>query len=360
VINLTILVIIAVCLINRKYWGLGSRLMLYMAGGWWAGHLLLIRVLHLDMNPPRGDTWAAYLGLVLGILVFCWRNQQPGIAFATIASGFLGGMGFALGTSVKLIVMSSGFTTNWHSVMEQTQGLFLGIALAISLGLLIKRAPQIVDDPPVRRWTEVYCVAFVLCLLPYLNFRRSPGEWTKEIEGLTDKLYGISIAADLMPSRGFIGWMDFVFIALGFAMVLLMIHHLRRPIPFIPQSWIGKGQLFYLVFLWTIVFINFALVLPRFTPIRLVTEWFITLNAIACTVLIVYGCEARSRVAVEIAEPAPFFPWIRNAVVFGLLGCAVVSIIGWSAKKAIYGDRFTGIIYQNQIRFGPDNTNTVK
>jgi len=37
VINLTILVVIAVCLIRRQYWGLGSRLMLYMAGGWWAG-----------------------------------------------------------------------------------------------------------------------------------------------------------------------------------------------------------------------------------------------------------------------------------------------------------------------------------
>lgn len=360
VINLTILVVIAVCLINRRYWGLGSRLMLYMAGGWWVGNLLLIRVLHLDMNPPRGDTWAGYLGLVVGIVAFCWRDRQGGIAFATIATGFLGGIGFALGTAVKLVVMSSGFNTNWHSVMEQSQGFFLGIALAIALGLLIGRAPQIDEESRTRRWTEVYCVAFVLCLLPYLNFRRSPGEWTKEIEGLTDKLYGISIAADLMPSRGFIGWLDFVFIALGFAMILLLIHHLRRPIPFIPKSWMGKGQLFYLVFLWTIVVINFALVLPRFTPIRLVTEWFITLNAIVCTVLLVYGCAARSDRRVEIAADTPYLPWIRNAIVFGLLGAAVVSVAGWGAKRAIYGDRPTANVTQDQIRFGPKNTNTIK
>jgi hypothetical protein len=360
VINLTILVVIVVCLIRRQYWGLGSRLMLYMAGGWWAGNILLIRVLHIDMNPPRGDTWAGYLGLVFGIVAFCWRNKQGGIAFATIATGFLGGVGFALGTAVKLIVMSSGFNTNWHSVMEQTQGFFLGIALAITLGLLIGRAPTIVDEPRTRRWTEVFSVVFVLCVLPYLNFRRSPGEWTKEIEGLTDKLYGISISADLMPSRGFVGWLDFVFIALGFAMILLLILHLKKPIPLIPESWTGKGQLFYLVFLWTIVVINFAMVLPRFTPIRLVTEWFMTLNAIACTVLLVYACFARSEGTVEIASETSYSPWIRNAIVFGLMGAAVVSCAGWSVKKALYGDRFAGLIYQDQIRFGPNNTNTVR
>ena len=141
----------------------------------------------------------------------------------------------------------------------------------------------------------------MLCVLPYLNFRRSPGEWTKEVEGLTDKLYGISISADLMPRGASIGWLDFVFIVLGFAMVLLLMLHLRQPIAFIPQTWTGKGQLFYLVFLWTIVSMNFMLVLPRFTPIRLVTEWFMTLNAIACTILLVYACFARSGRAVNIA-----------------------------------------------------------
>ena len=106
--------------------------------------------------------------------------------------------------------------------------------------------------------------------------------------------------------------------------------------------------------------INFAMVLPRFTPIRLVTEWFMTLNAIACTVLLVYACFARSEGTVEIASETSYSPWIRNAIVFGLMGAAVVSCAGWSVKKALYGDRFAGLIYQDQIRFGPNNTNTVR
>src|SRR5439155_2719101 len=132
--------------------------------------------------------------------------------------------------------------TNWHSVMEQSQGFFLGIALAITLGLLMARAPVHRDEPRVRPWTEVFSVTFVLCVLTYLNFRRSPGEWVKEVANLQPQLYGISIAGDLMPSRGFIGWFEMFYFAIAFAMVLLLVLHLRRPLPFIPPGWLGKGQ----------------------------------------------------------------------------------------------------------------------
>ncbi len=331
-------VALAVGLVKRKYWGRGCALIVYMGLGWCAGHLLLIELLHLDMNPPRGDSWAGYLGLAGGILVFCWRYRMGGVGFATLAVGFLGGIGFALGSAVKVVIMASGFDTNWHSIMEQTQGFFIGIAIAVGLGLLIQRAPQISDSPPVRPWTEAYCVVFVLCLLPYLNIRRSPGEWTKEIATLTPRLYGIPISGDLLPSRGFIGWLDIVYLAIAFAMIFLLALHLRRPLPFIPADWLGKGQLFYLVFLWSIVTLNFIDVLPRFTPIRLVTEWFITLNAVACTILLIYGCFA-ARAGVPAALPdRPYLPWIRNVVVFGILGVVIACFASWGAKQAIYGE----------------------
>ncbi len=352
--------VLLVVIVRRKYWGLGSSMILYMAGGWCAGHLFLIELLHLDLNPPRGDSWAGYLGMIGGILVFCWRNQQGGIGFATLAVGFLGGIGFALGTAVKLMVMSSGFNTNWHSVMEQTQGFFLGIAIAIGIGLLIRRAPEMIDTPRIRRWTEVFSVTFVLCLLTYLNFRRSPGEWTKEIATLTPQLYGIHIAADFLPSRGFIGWFEMIYIPLALAMILLLVIHLRRPLAFIPQDWLGKGQLFYLVFLWSIVLINFVHVLPRFTPIRLVTEWFMTLNAIACTILLVFGCfRPMVRPATEPSTKS-YFPWIRNSVVFGIVGAILVCFLGLGAKRVFWGDKPAGIVNTDQIRFGPNNTNTIK
>jgi hypothetical protein len=112
--------------------------------------------------------------------------------------------------------------------------------------------------------------------------------------------------------------------------------------------------------------INFMLVIPRFTPIRLVTEWFMTLNAIACTVLLVYFCFARSTATVEIAAEhsyaPPFSHLIRNAVICGILGAAVVCFGGWRLKMGLYGEHYAGIPggkYLDHIRFGPNNTNTV-
>ncbi|HYL75928.1 MAG TPA: hypothetical protein VEU96_17085 [Bryobacteraceae bacterium] len=355
---LAAVVVVVLVFFRRKYWGVGASLILHMAAGWWAGHFLFITLLRLEMNPPRGDTWASCLGLVGGILVCAWERRLGGIAFATLGAGFLGGIGFALGTAVKLLVMSSGFTTNWHSVMEQTQGFFLGLAIAITFAVPIRRAPEVSDAPPLRPWTEVFSVTFVLWLLIYLNFRRGPGEWTKEVPNLDPNLYGIPIVTNLLPARGFIGWLDFACLALGIAMVLLLTMHLRRPLPFIPTNWLGKGQLFYLVFLWSIVIMNFAHVLPRFTPIRLVTEWFITLNAVACTVLLVYGSFARPTPLAAV--DGAYLPLIRKVVIFGLLGASAVSFVGLGIKVACWGDKPAGVVNNDQIRFGPKNTNTIR
>lgn len=339
-----------------KYGGIGTSLILYMSIGWWAGYFLLIRLLHIDLNPPRGDTWASCLGLVGGILVCSWQRRLAGIGFATLSVGFLGGIGFSLGTAVKILVMASGYTTNWHSVMEQTQGLFLGIALGITMLMISRRAPVVSDQIPLRRWTEVFAVSFVLWVLTYLNFRRSPGEWVKEVTTLEPRLYGIPLVSDLLPSRGFLGWFDIFYLAVGVAIVWLLISHLRRPLPVLSMNWTGKGQLFYLVFLWWIVAMNFVHVLPRFTPIRLVTEGTVTIVAVSCTILMIYG----SRAAIAAPIERSYASSIRKTILYGVLGAVAVVFTGFGIKRACWGDKPAGIVNTDQIRFGPNNTNTIK
>ncbi len=363
--GLAALVVLVLCIFRRKYSGFGALLILYMSIGWWAGRLLFVNLLGLRMNPPRPEVWGSCLGMILGILACCWHKRQSGIAFATLGAGFLGGIGFALGTAVKLLVMSSGFTANWHSVMEQTQGFFLGIALAIVFALLIPRAPAVSDDPPpgaavpVRRWTESFCVVFVLWLLPYINFRYGPGEWVGEIKDLQPRLYGIAISGYFLPTHGFIGWLDMAALAMGIALVLLLVLHRRSPLPAMPSSWMGKGQLFYLVFLWSITAMNFTFVLPRFTPIRLVTEWFIILNAAFCSVFLFYACLARPQAAVQARSDRPYAPWIRKTVLFGVLGAVLVSFLGFGIKLACWGNQPAGKMGVVPIRFGPLNTDTI-
>jgi hypothetical protein len=356
---LAALVVLAFFVFRRKYWGPGTLMILYGSIGWWAVYLLLISLGHIRMNPPRPEGWASCLGMILGILAACWQKRLGGIGFATLGAGFLGGIGFALGTAVKITVMSSGFTTNWHSTMEQTQGFFLGIALAIVFALLIPRAPAVTDDPPLRRWTELFSVVFVLWLLPYINFRYGPHEWVGEVKNLQSALYGIAISGYLLPSQGFIGWLEVVALAMGVGLVLLMVLHLRHPLPIIPTNWMGKGQLFYLVFLWSIVAMNFTFVLPRFTPIRLVTEWFICLNATFCSVLLFYACIARPAVATQNIADRPYAPWNRKVVLLGVLGAILVCFLGFGVKLACWGNLPAGQMGVVPIRFGPNNTNTI-
>ncbi len=60
----------------------GTSLILHLAFGWWAGFAGLVPLAGFRMTPPRGDNWAGCAGMVAGVLVFCVRRKQVGIAFA--------------------------------------------------------------------------------------------------------------------------------------------------------------------------------------------------------------------------------------------------------------------------------------
>ena len=341
----------------RRRFDMGTRLGLYICGGWWVGMILLVRVCGLHMTPPREDGWAGCVGLVVGILIFCARNRLGGVAFATVCTGLLGGSGFALATAIKHVGIHTGLATNWHSVMEQTGGLFYGLGLAVAMGMIVRRAPRVSDDPPIRRWTDAYAVMFVLWLFTYLNFRESTGEWVNEIPSLHPWLYGIAVEGGFIPSHGFLGWFDFAYLALGVAMVWLLFLHLRRRLPLVPSTWLGKAQLLYVVYLWAQVIINFANTLPRFGAQRLVTEWFMTINAAFCTILMVVGTFAQPNrnVIGEVADGS-YMPWIRKTVAYGLLGAVLIVFASWGEKLLLYGSSpVPGAAVH--IRFGPNNTN---
>jgi hypothetical protein len=104
---------------------------------------------------------------------------------------------------------------------------------------------------------------------------------------------------------------------------------------------------------------NFVHVLPRFTPIRLVTEGTLTLNAVACSILVIYG--SRAHVAVPPgAIDRPYLPWIRRTLAYGFVGVIAVAFTGLGIKRACWGDKPAGVVSTDQIRFGPRNTNTIK
>ncbi|MBI2424484.1 MAG: hypothetical protein HYV27_16760 [Candidatus Hydrogenedentes bacterium] len=282
----------------------GASLFLYMALGWFACFIVFPVLLGFGgagfrMTPPRGDNWAGVLGVWIGTAVWLHRNNHLGALYASVVSGAIGGLGFSGAAFLKLLMVAPGNPkivadpaiiqqwshwqqANWHSFLEQSYGFINGIAIALAIGLLARVKGRL-DDPqrPQRRWTEVFCVVAVLFGLIYVNMEKNVVVWTES------KAVPAMMKLPLIEEIQFSAHTWFV-LAYGFLAVSgawLLSRHLRRRIPMIPETWLAKGQLFYVVFLWIVVAMNFERALTGFTEQRLLTEGVIFFNAVLCTLM---------------------------------------------------------------------------
>ena len=328
-----------------------TTLILYMGAGWYGAFLLLVNVFRLRMTPPRGDNWAGCVGMVVGATLYCWRYGYGDLAFAMWMTGAIGGLGYSFSQIIKLAWIRTGVHLNWHSVLEQSQGAFHGLGLAVAMGVLASRAPV----PPAGGapgWQHVMAVAFTLVLLTYVNHRKATLTWIEQIASLPERFYGLATAGWFRRSRGWIGWFELVYLAIGIAVVWVATVHLRTPLPFLPESALGRGQLLFLVFMWWIVVFNFERALPGFTPGRIITEGSMTLNAVACTVLVAVGASA-----VPLLEPQPVASSAWAPAWIAAVGVVVVPFVGLAAAMALFGANPVTDAGLN-IRFGPNRTVT--
>lgn len=328
----------------RRRWDFASSLFLHAAVGWWAGFLILVVGLDLRMTPPRGDNWAGCTGMVVALWVFFRRQRLPEVNWASLVAGMVGGVGFAGATLFKLLGMTSGLATNWHSVLEQTYGFINGLGIALLMFRLARLTPRVEDDPPLRSWTEPWAAGFAVLGVTYLNLRQNTRVWV-EAKSVPAVLYGLPAEAWHELSWGLVGLLFF-----GLAVV-----HRRRPLAIIPRTWLGVGQLLYLSLLWAMVAGNFMRALPGFAPERLITEGVIHLNALLCT----FGILTLA----PRDEPLPPVrtPWrraVRTTLVLALLVAVLGSFVPWGITRAVYGDKFAGSS-RLHIRFGP-NANATK
>jgi hypothetical protein len=340
---------------RRVCWG--SRFLLYLTGGWWLGFgtmVLLVDGLGIPfrMTPPRGDNWAGVLGMVAAAFVFLLRNGLAAVARAALVTGLFGGAGFAAATFLKLAEVKyvplllghlfgeSAWQTNWHSILEQSYGLFNGVGIGVALHSLAGRAPPVRDEPRDHPWTEVVAVGFVLLGITYLNLVKNVPHWVGQ-KAIPGELYGV-------PSRV---WFDACYAVLAVAVLALLARQIREPLAVIPTHPLGKGQLLYVVLLWWIVVGNLMRAIPPFGPERLVTEGVIHVNATCCTVLVLL-------LPVRPAStPSEGFPVSARSMVglagVGLLALAAVAAAASWGTYAIHGSRFVGHAGYH-TRFGPD------
>ena len=336
----------------RRWVDFGSSLVIHMAAGWWVGFAGLVLALGFRMTPPRGDNWSGGVGLVLGLLVFLVRQRLNGVLWVMLVSGSLGGIAFALATTLKLVAIKSGLQTNWHSLLEQTYGLLNGLAISLPMSWVCRRQPEVDDESTEegsvrRRWTSAVAVTFVLGVVTYVNFTKNVAEWIK-LGAVPPLLAGVP------ATYWYTG-----FYALLIATILgLTLRHLRRPLAIVPESAAGRAQLLFAILLWWVVVGNYERVLIAFKAVRLVTEGVIFVNACLCT-LLAFTLDRSRAAPAEASRP-------RYGLFF-LLGSFVVcaalvagNIFGdWWVVRALHGDTFTGEASLH-IRFGPNATVTPK
>jgi hypothetical protein len=354
---LTALVAVLVLAVIRRRLCWGTSFILHLAGGWWVGFLVVVYLvdyweINFRMTPPRGDNWAGALGMTAGALVFFVRARLLPMVQAMLIAGFVGGFGFATATFLKLVEVKSvplvlshffgeaAWQTNWHSILEQTYGLFNGIGLAVAMAYLGCRLPRTADQPRTRPWTEVVAVAFVLLAITYVNLVKNVPNWVK-VNAIPREMYGLSSKT----------WFDFGYGLLAVVVVALLVRHLYRRLAFIPESWLGRGQLLYLVFLWWMVIGNLMRAIPPFQEVRLITEGVIHVNAVLCTLLILVW--PRPSRWPDLETQTVSIRSVCGVVVAGCVGLVVTVAAESYGTRAIHGSDFVKHAGYH-TRFGPD------
>ncbi|MVM28660.1 hypothetical protein GO755_01355 [Spirosoma sp. HMF4905] len=389
----------------------GASLIVYMAAGWLLsflafpvlGSLFFANYGGLRMTPPRSDDWAGITGVFIGMIVWMRRYQLRPVAVASVISGTIGGLGFSGIQWIKQLLMAPGnprillgnglspesveFKTtvatwanwqqqNWHSFLEQSYGFVNGISIVMALGFLATRIPLHNDRIPNQsisgKWTLGVATVFVLLAIPYVNLVKNVDEWGKQLnpevwtqvrvqpdgtEETVPALWDVPYLGRL-PGVDFLhltpdGWFKLTWLLLFVLFIILIRRHFREPLALIPNSWLGKGQLIFLILLWFMVVGNFERALVNWHPSRLLTEWGIILNAILATLLVLTVPTERAPILVQV--PTSYDPLYKQAWIRATIALTVSVLCFWLTNRMIYQypshEKLDNSLH---LRFGPE------
>lgn len=272
-----------------------------LAGGWWAGYLILVGVLGLHMTPPRSDNWAGCVGLFIALLAYLWhRKDRAALTFAMYGL-LIGGIGFVLGDLANMLGRAQwGPIGRYEALqgldywkwMEQLFGLImgLGVGAAFLTGVRERLSPS-AEDSRMRRLRPVALVLLLL-VMTWSNFSKNVVNWAKR-DHIPPDLLGI----------GSTWWFLIIGALLSATVVVAIVRHYGRHLALSPKSAFGRGQLLFLLILWVSVIAALTQALPgmssKGTFLVHVSFW---ITAGVCSLIVVM---VRKEATYEVAEARP-------------------------------------------------------
>ena len=231
-----------------------------LACGWWAGYIILTRLLGLHMTPPRSDNWSGCVGLFAALVLYLVRRKNRAALIAALWGFLAGGLGFALGDFVNMLGRAQWGPIgrlgalqglDYWKWMEQLFGLIMGIGVA----LVFLRATRQKLRPPAEdqenRNLNTVALLFLLVVMMWSNLHKNVRNWA-EGSHLPEQLFGV-------PAKW---WFLLVGLLLSVAVLLAILRHRRQALPLAPAGAFGRGQLLFLVILWVAVIGAFMQAFP--------------------------------------------------------------------------------------------------
>lgn len=235
-------------------------LILFLAGGWWAGYIVLTALLGLRVTPPRSDNWSGCVGLFVALVLYLIRQRNQ-VGLSVALWGFLaGGLGFAFGDFVNMLGRAQWGPIGRFSVlqgldywkwMEQLFGLVMGIGVGLAFlrGVRRKLIPPAEDQESSN--LNTVALLFLLLVMMWSNLFKNVRNWAKG-NAIPEHFFGIRSE----------WWFLLVGLMLSAIVLFAIIRHRRHELPLSPAGAFGRGQLLFLVILWVAVIGAFMQAFP--------------------------------------------------------------------------------------------------
>jgi hypothetical protein len=219
-----------------------------LAGGWWAGYLILTCLLGLHMTPPRSDNWSGCVGLFVAIALYLIRKKNR-VALNVTLFGFLaGGIGFAVGNFVQMLGRAQwGPIGRYEALqgldywkwMEQLFGLIMGIGVGLVFLRRLRKKLVPPDEDQSGENLNTIGLVFLLIIMMWANLHKNVLNWAKG-NHIPKHFFGV-------PAQW---WFLIVGLLLSAMILTAIIRHRRKVLPLTPSSVFGRGQLLFLIILW--------------------------------------------------------------------------------------------------------------